>query len=459
MFSWFLLFACRDEVIEDNPVTNTEDSVVCETDTDCSAGTICEEVDGEADCIDGDRNNDPESAESMLWEDTFDGILNPAGDVDYYAFTARGGEYIRITTTSEFEDADTVVTLRDPTGQVLTWSDDFPTGSQVSSLDSVIYAHLPYSGEYLIAVEDYYGYMDPSDAYGHPDYTYTLELGKWSQATQEDDSFEEPSLSLDLDRSNMWNSIGILIDQDDDADWIEINYSPKDEDGNDAKFLFIEGIQHLDGSDLNPMVRLYDAERNLLAEHADVGTDNTIAFPDMQEGTYYVEVTDANGNGSEAHWTYIFLLARANRAYPLDIEPNETSESAQPIELLPLQTESGSDYGVGYQMGYLESATDEDWYSFPHEFEAGQVIVCLNSQLHGSTSAPMVELFDQEGIALAEQTCETNASPNLSVVLEDIPTGDISVKVTDIDGTSATSDWYQMLVYSTSFEATSFACP
>lgn len=459
MLQFLLLFACRDEVIEDDPIDTTENVAVCEDDDDCGSGTICEIVEGEADCVDGDRNNDPDSAESILWEDTADGVINPAGDVDYYQFTARGGEYIRITTTSDFGDADTVVTLRDPTGQVLTWSDDFPTGSQVSSLDSVIYAHLPYAGDYLISVEDYYAYLDPNDAYGHPNYTYTLELGKWSQATQEDDSIESPSLSLDLERTNMWNSIGILIDDDGDSDWVEINYTAKDEDGNDAKFLFIEGIEHLDGSELNPTVNLYDANQNLLATHTDVGTANTIAFPDMAEGTYFVEVTDAQAKGSEAHWTYIFLLSRANRSYPLDMEPNESSETAQSIEMIPLETESESAYAVGYQMGYLESTNDEDWYQFPHEHEGGQLIVCLNSSIHGSTSTPMVELFDQEGAALGEQTCDTGSNPNLSIVLDEIPLGDISIKVTDINSSSTSSDWYQMLVYSTSFEASSFACP
>ena len=141
------------------------------------------------------------------------------------------------------------------------------------------------------------------------------------------------------------------------------------------------------------------------------------------------------------------------------MEPNESSETAQSIEMIPLETESGSAYAVGYQMGYLESTSDEDWYLFPHEHEGGQVIVGLNSTLHGSTGSPVVELFDQEGNPLGEQTCDTEANPNLSIVLDEIPLGDITAKVTDINAASASSDWYQMLVYSSSFEASSFACP
>ena len=55
----------------------------------------------------------------------------------------------------------------------------------------------------------------------------------------------------------MWNSVGVLIDSEGDSDWIEIDYTTKDEDGNDAKFLGIAGMVNLDGSDLNPVVKLY----------------------------------------------------------------------------------------------------------------------------------------------------------------------------------------------------------
>lgn len=463
MLTWLLITACRDVSPDaEDPVGNTTptEEAICEADDDCPAGTICETVAGEADCVDGDRNNDPSEAITILWEDTVEGVINPSGDTDYYSFNARGGEYVRIVTTSEFGDADTVLVLRDPTGQVLTWSDDFPTGSSVSSLDSVIYAFLPYEGEYLISVEDYYAYMDPSNAYGTRDYEYEINLSMWPQATQEPDAPGE-GLSFELDNTNMWNSVGVVLDSEGDSDWIEIDYTAKDEDGNDAKFLGIAGMINLDGSDLDPAVKLYNENQDLLAVIEGVGSEGTLLYPNMSEGKYFIEIVDTNGGGGIAHWTYVFLIARANTPYPLDNTGISSLETAQEIEMVPLTTDGGNEYSVGRQMGYANTDGSADWYSMLHDQEAdeGQVIVCLNSTLHGSTAMPLVELFDANGTLLSEQTCDPDADPNLAVVLDDVDVGQLYLSVASEEPANAASDWYQLLVYSTSFEASSFGCP
>ena len=164
---------------------------------------------GEADCIGGDRNNSLEEATYLLWDESIEGYLNPDGDL-FYTFSTYGQEYVRITTIAEFEEADTVVTLRDPLGKVVTFSDNFPTGSVVSSLDSVVYAYLAYEGEYLITVEDI-GTHTGEDPYGHPSYLYTLNLTEWSQVTSEPDSFDDGPLSLSLEMTTYWNSVGVHI--------------------------------------------------------------------------------------------------------------------------------------------------------------------------------------------------------------------------------------------------------
>jgi hypothetical protein len=460
MWIWIAFTGCRDVTLETEDGTNTSETEtsICEADSDCPGGTICEELDGFIDCIDGDRNNEPAEAVSILWEDSIGEFINPSGDLDYFTFSARGGEHVRIVTTSDFEDADTVMVLRDETGQVLTWSDDFPTGSSVTSLDSVIYAHLPYEGEYLISVEDYYGYMDPEDAYGSRSYEYTLNLSMWTQATQEPNDMETP-LTMELSDTNMWNSVGFVMDSDEDSDWLEIQYSAKDDDGNDAKFLSIAGMVNIDGSALTPVVRLYNAEQELLAEIDNVGPDGTVVYPNMTEGTYYVELVDANGGGSVEHWTYLFLIARSSTPYPLDNEGNLMQSNAQSIEMVPLQTDGGSDYAVGRQMGYLNNEGESQWYSMEHNQEGGQVIACLNSTLHGSTALPMVELYDAEGTLLSDATCDPDADPNLALILDEVPTGLLYWSVSSEQDTISMSDWYQMLVYSTSFEASSYACP
>jgi len=450
-----LLISCSGDVApEDNDKNTTPiDDGSCQSDSDCATGTICET----SECIDGDRNNSSEEAEAILWDDTITGILNPAGDKDYYTFTARGGEYVRITTTTLMEGGDTVLTLREPTGQVVTWSDDFPTGSAVSSLDSVIYAYLAYEGEYLLTVEDYDGYFNPDEAYGRPDYEYELNLSAWDNVTSEPDAFEDSNFTAEVDSTNLWSSIGVHIQEAEDSDFIRVDYSAKTEDGDDAKFLFINGVVNLDGSNLTPQVRLLDNEGNILSDFTNVGPDGQLLYPNMSEGTYYVEIKDANDDGGANYWTYLFLLAREYSPYPVEAESNDSSEEANAVEMSTLQTDSGSEYTVGKYFGTLSTSDDTDWYSIEHSYSDGYVILCLNSTLYGSTASPTVELYNDSMELIAEADSDSGADPNLAIKEQVADTGQYFFSVTGANGTS--SDWYQFLTYSTDFDPTSYSCP
>lgn len=448
------ILACGDVAPEDK-TTNVVAETGCGTDSECGDASICENTE----CVDGDRNNSPDEAVNMLWEDMVTEYINPAGDVDYFTFTARGGEYVKITTTSDFEDADTVVFLRDPTGQVLTWSDDFPTGSSVSGLDSVVYAYLPDAGEYLISVEDYYAFTDPSQAYGHPNYSYELSVSKWSQVTSEPDSVEDTPLTLDITSSNMWNSVGTLIQADGDHDYIKINYSAKTSEGQDVPFLTVSGIVNLEGSDLQPKVRLLDANYTVLSDRI-VGADGSLSYPNMTEGTYYLEILDGRDQGSDRSWTYLFVIAREYSPYPIEIELNNDATSANPIELESLETDGGSQYAVGKYFGTLYSSTDQDWYSIDHTFADGYLIVCLNSTKYGSSAMPIVELWNDALDPISANTCDPDANPNLSIKEQIVETGTYYISVSATEDTQGTlQDWYQFLSFSTSFDPTSFSCP
>ena len=180
-----------------------------------------------------------------------------------------------------------------------------------------------------------------------------------------------------------------------------------------------------------------------------MGADGTLLYPDMSEGKYYIEIVDANGGGSITHWTYVFLIARANTPI-LENSGNSSIENAQAIEMVPLSTDGGNDYTVGRQMGYLSGDGSADWFSVTHDqqLDDGQFIVCLNSSLHGSTAMPLVELYDEAGSLLSEQTCDPDADPNLAIVLDDVELGQVYLSVSSEDATGVASDWYQFLVYS-----------
>jgi hypothetical protein len=451
-----LMIGCSGDVKpEDNDPngnTSTED-LGCDSDDECGTGTICEAEE----CIDGDRNNSAEEAETLLWDDSITATLNPSGDKDYYTFTARGGEYIRLATTTSLESGDTVMVLREPTGQVVTWSDDFPTGSAVTSLDSVIYAYLAYEGEYLITIEDYASYYNSGEGFGSPMYEYELSLSSWGNVTSEPDGFADANFTSEVDTTSMWSSIGVHIQSESDSDYIQIEYSAKTEDGDDAKFLYVNGIVNLDGSQLTPQVRLLDSENNILSDFINLGPEGQLLYPNMSEGTYYLEIKDASDGGGDNYWTYVFLLARDYTPYPIEVESNDTSEDANAVDMALLQTDGGSDYIVGKYFGDLILPNDIDWFSFSHDYSDGYIIVCLNSALYGSTALPTVELYDENLTLITEATASDSDDPNLAIKEQISETGTYYFSIADSEGLS--SDWYHFLVYSTDFDPTSYSCP
>ena len=137
----------------------------CTEDADCGDDQICE---SEA-CEDGDRNNEMEEAETLIWEETVAGVINPSGDVDWFAVDAAGGEFFRVSVVTEEIDGglDSVVSVYDSAGHRLVWEDEHP-GGNVSSADSMVFGYFPEAGTWYIKVEDV-GTFDGGDGVGGPD--------------------------------------------------------------------------------------------------------------------------------------------------------------------------------------------------------------------------------------------------------------------------------------------------
>ena len=129
----FVLLGCSKSS-GDSP-TETGDTEApppdCLEDAQCGDNEICEEET----CVAGDRNNSVEEANTILWEMDNLGALETAGDVDYYAFVASGGEFVRISTEPLVEgtEMNTVVTLYDPNGKVHHVEDEHAAAAACSS--------------------------------------------------------------------------------------------------------------------------------------------------------------------------------------------------------------------------------------------------------------------------------------------------------------------------------------
>ena len=229
----------------------------CAEDAACGTGQICEA----GECVDGDRNNSVDEAESLLFTDSSDesartvGVLNPAYDRDYYVLQADGGEFVRITTYTDEEDEtkDTVVTLLQDNGKVITLANGHAAGSGVGDADSVVYGYLPTEGTYYVLVEDDATFFGEGEPEGGRDYIYELQMSTWVRRTFEPDSFGDPNESIDMSSASSWFARGVILEEAGDVDYISLDYQL---DGHD---LFLDGNYDLQGSDADPRVRLLDA--------------------------------------------------------------------------------------------------------------------------------------------------------------------------------------------------------
>ena len=449
-----LFFACnQDKPIEPNNPTDTGTTPPqegCSQDDDCGQGLICEAQE----CVAGDRNNALDEAESILWESSISGTINPENDVDYYTFYAEGGEYLRLYTTTDFEEDDTVVVLRDPNGKVITWSDDYPTGSAISSKDSVLFAFLAEEGTHVISVEDYGSYFgnDPS---GSSLYGYSLYIEEWSRTTREEDSMENPLLGIDMENTNMWDSVGISIAEEGDHDYFTINYSAE------SPILEMHGVQNLDGSDLIPSIRLYNPAGEQIIERNGIGIDGIVKYPFMEAGSYLVEVFDQGGLGSLDHWTFLFPISRETSNEPnMEVEPNTDLASASSVPLNITSNSNGNEYGYGYGSGHL-SIDDEDWFSVENPYDGGTLVVCMNTALYGSTLLPAIDVYDAEGILLESIQTDASTDPNAAINEISYDAGMYYIRVYNesVLEEEKASNWYQFITYAASFIPSSYSCP
>ena len=468
----FFIIACKDQTIstdtaDPKPVVEGE----CVIDSDCINGQICEENE----CLSGDRNNSIEEAVTLLWDDSITETFSTTGDVDYFSFSTPGEEYIRLLTQTDYEDGDTVMVLRDPNGRVVTWSDDFPTGTRVTSIDSVIYAYLEEAGTYIVSVEDYNTYFQTGDEFGSTLYDYSIYLEDWSRHTSEPDNVDSPSIELEIDQENSWTSVGVLVQEEGDVDYISIDYNIE------STHFYISGIVNLDGSDLQSFLQLYDEDNNPIAAKKNVGPDGSIIFPDMKEGKYRLEVTTPNGAGGGNHWNYFFVKGSDEEIYPIEEESNDTTETA--TELVQTETTTSSDKPYLYSQSFAEIQNDgdEDWFQGSNPYEEAQLVVCLNAGLYGSLATPTIEVYDGSMTLLGSVETDENDDP--SGAIEGITLSqdeDFYVRILypqsntdEIDNpTSENTDeentevptlyhghWYEFITYVATFEPTSYSCP
>ncbi|MGB0638310.1 MAG: hypothetical protein ACPGTU_03185 [Myxococcota bacterium] len=443
----------------------------CEEDSDCSDWQICEDYD----CEDGDRNNAFEEAQTIRQgeEERVSDFINVPNDVDYWRYTSGGGEFIRAAIDPHevapegSNQADLFLTLYAPDGSVVTSADDYPNGGSVSNYDSVVYAYLAMAGDYVFEVKDA-NPMLGNDAWGNSSYSYSMELGTWNQSTWGSDStFEEPFMfggdgPLTI-AENTWHSVGVLLEEEGEVDYVAIDF-----EWNNAG-LILDGIENLSGSDANPQVALYTSDDILLTSRDQVGPDGPAFFPAMTEGSYIMEVSDADGGGGTNHWFMVFLNAgEPDSMLDEETEPNDVDAQADVFEMT--ETVNGSDkpFWYGYMQGWVDSPGDTDWFSVgatgdaaglnDDDEEAQWLVVCMNSARWGSAVAPNISVVSSDGDILAEAEGDMSGEPNLRIENVELTPGESVYLHVDPgpDTLGLPNEWYRIKTYVATFPVTSY---
>jgi hypothetical protein len=499
-----MMFACDgDKPIENEdegsslPSTDADGGAVdmgCDSDDECSEWQICEEDD----CVDGDRNNSFTEAEPIsAGDDEGQGIsshINVPGDVDFWRYTSMGSEFIRASVDPHADvpegapEPDTFVTLYGPDGTVVTSADDYPNGSRVSNFDSVLYAYLAVAGDYVFVVEDA-NPMWGAEAWGGEDYTYRLTLDEWGWLTAGDSTFEEP-FRMDNDwtdgiqiSTNTWNSVGVLLEEEGQVDYLALQFDSENLDGeittwNDG-ILFVDGIEDLSGSDAIPLVTVLGPDDLPVASRTGVGPDGPVVAPALRAGEWVLALADADGGGGPNHWFVIMLNADTHdENLDWEDEPNDSTVTANAIEMTENVNGSGKPFSVGSIQGVVDGPGDTDFFSLsaPEESsgendagEAAQwLVVCMNSTRWGSAIAPRVTVYGADGSILADQDADSDSGtdPNLTIENVEIEPGEeVIVQVNPGADTEGSPDeWFRLKGFIASFpvssyEAGGYTCP
>lgn len=405
---------------KDDEVEETDDPVLPQPDetTDTSADTGGPVA---------DSDNDFGAATPLELDVDRDGVISPAGDVDWYSLEVDEPTWIRVDTITQGDrtyNLDTGVKIWSPSGDLYAYMDNYATGT-VGTFDTVLYAYLDAPGTWGITVEDVYTFYPGYEDYirGGPDFTYTVGVNLFTSITSEPDGPGDPSAEVLLESGASIFAVGVNIETAGDVDTIAVETQvpgfPLEVWGSSGNAGSASA-----GSRLAPLVRLVDPFGTLLAEKDYVGVDGYLSYFDPEAGVHTVEVSDAGVGGGESYWFVAYIRTYdedfaspffGTTVYEEEVEPNDTSAEAvfaTPVEL----TLDGDPYDVGAVQGTIVEAGDVDWFGIPVGDDDDQFSIrCFTEEFGSLLDLRVTVMADGEEIASA-----TDAEINFYYV-RDVP--------------------------------------
>ncbi|MCB9760368.1 MAG: hypothetical protein H6739_11070 [Alphaproteobacteria bacterium] len=344
------------------------------------------------------------------------GVIDPAGDRDFYALEVSQGQFIAVASLSYAMLGevvlDTVIRLYDDQGELLATNDDMPY--RYLETDSALYFQAEYDGVYYVEVLEWADWADQG-ANGGSSYEYQFHAWEIDNLEiYDNDTQAEADAWLDDDvyiyYSGGWddyssNFYGHFSDGDDIDIW-PVSF---ESDGSHYMWSIWPGYH----GDAELRMSLYSPDWELLATtdqpeitpdyHAfyDVG----VMYP-VYEGTYYVVVENLNGSYGPGNFYAGVQLGYIAETADEETEPNDNISQGSRINFT--ESSATANYYFGRGHGVLPDADDGgDYWTILSPDVGGlsnrYLNVTIQAETVGSTADIQVTVFADDGTQLAQE--------------------------------------------------------
>jgi len=411
------------------PPDDDDDVESCDEDSDCSRFDNGLEVCDDNACVEGDRNNSRDESQLLGYDSTAQLYIAPAGDVDWFRFNGTEGDLVLISTeATQPDDLDTVVIYYDQQGNQIGFNDDFTRVGSVPP-DSRLYVGVPATGTFYISVEDRRSWAnDPQDPpEGGADFQYSITLaqaGSTSNVPVVSEPNESSGEAMDwgVEAYSTNYTLGGNLEADGDQDWIRVPVLA-------GEVLRLYGFPNT-GTVARPAVQVImpDATTPIRTYTGlSWATEDRGFVPVLEDGDYYLKVTDENGTGGFDHW--YFLHAAKNEpeeGFVAEVEPNDTTGEDLGF--------AGGTSATARIWGRIGAPGDADRFTL-NAAAGDRVTVRFERTDHGETTNPVVTLVDDQGTELTSGAWDGDPK-NPAITLEALPTaGAWDVVITEADAT------------------------
>ena len=390
-------FGCPGETATDEkPDADADADADADTDTDTD--------------VDIDAGDDPATAMAVTatetnpwsWNEVAEGVINPAGDRDFYAIDLVEGAwyFIGINAVSGVSGGpDTVIRIYDPDENMIAENDDLPYWANETNSGIPIRATV--TGTYFIEVLDWSDWDEGTSADGSPNHVYALNVLPVESGLPEalEDNDDVASVSAQFvasgglfdfygdfwyawdDDTNFYMTTG-TIDEPGDVDVLNryteepllcvfSNWPNTSTELDGSLTLYREEVV----SRLDPEVEgdpyIWELSGDIeMVAHIDSGFDlvgqsgDALAYPATGFANHYLEVASADGAGGISQWYtlvnncyYLTASEGTDGYYTADAENCSSDPSVEGVSSEINMTESTTtpDYWYGANWGFLDA--------------------------------------------------------------------------------------------------------